>query len=81
MDTIKTVIPSMRVVTKFNAPLGWLPMNVTGMVTHGQGDGVYAHYSTDLRPGDSNYTISSIAKLLRRLEESPICSGMLSYER
>ena len=62
----------MRQLTKFTSLLGQHPMNVIGMVTHGHGDGAYAHYSTDLWPGDSNYTISSIAKLLRRLEEPPI---------
>ena len=72
MDTAKTAIPRMQVTTKLTSALGQLPMNVTGMVTHGHGDGAYAHYSTDLWPGDSNYTISSIARLLRRLEEPPI---------
>jgi hypothetical protein len=72
MDSNKTAIPRMRVTTKLTVALGQLPINVTGMVTHGHGDGAYAHYSTDLWPTDSNYTISSLARLLRRLEEQPI---------
>ena len=72
MDTAKTAIPRMRVSTKLTSPLGQFPLNVTGMVTHEHGDGAYAHYSTDLWPGDSYYTISSLARLLRRLEEPPI---------
>ena len=72
MDTAKTAIPCMRVSTKLTSPLGQFPMNVTDMATHGHGDGAYAHYSTDLWPGDSNYTISSLARLLWRFEEPPI---------
>lgn len=71
MDTTKTAIPCMRVSTKLTSPLGHFPMNVTEMVTHGHGDGAYAHYSSNLWPGDSNYTISSLARLLRHLEELP----------
>ena len=43
-------------------------MNVTGMVSHGHGDGAYAHYSPHCWPGDSNATILSLARLFRRLE-------------
>jgi hypothetical protein len=59
----------MQATTKLTTTLGQLSINITGMVTHGHGDGAYAHYSTDLWPVDSNYTISSLARLLRRLEE------------
>ena len=75
MDTSKTTIPHMQVSTKLTSPLGQFPMKVTGMVTHGHGDGAYAHYSTDLWPGDSNYTISSLARLLKRLEKPPFCES------
>ena len=47
-------------------------MSVTGMVAHGHADGAYAHYSPSSWPGDSNFTISSLAKLFRRLEGVPI---------
>ena len=43
-------------------------MNVTGMVSHGHGDGAYAHYSPHCWPRDSNATISSLARLFCRLE-------------
>ena len=43
MDTARTAIPRMRVSTKLTSPLGQFPMNITGMVTHGYGDGDYAH--------------------------------------
>jgi hypothetical protein len=69
MDSNKTAIPRMQVTTKLTAALGQLPINVIHMVTHGHGHGAYAHYSTDLWPTDSNYTISSLARLIRRLEE------------
>jgi hypothetical protein len=45
MDTAKTALPRMRVTTKATQGLGQLPMNVTGMVAHGHGDGAYAHYA------------------------------------
>ena len=72
MDTAKTTIPCMQVSTKLTSPQGQFPMNVSDMVTHGYGDGAYAYYSTDLWPGDSIYTISSLARLLRRLKGPPI---------
>ena len=72
MDTCKTALPRMRVITKATQGLGQLPMSVTGMVAHGHADGAYAHYSPSSWPGDSNFTISSLAKLFRRLEGAPI---------
>ena len=39
---------------------------------HGHGDGAYAHYSTAFWPGDSNFTISSICRVLRALERPPV---------
>ena len=68
MDTAKTALPRMRVTTKATQGLGQLSMNVTGMVSHGHGDGAYAHYSPHCWPGDSNATISSLARLFRCLE-------------
>ena len=68
MDTAKTALLRMRVTTKATQGLGQLPMNVTGMVSHGHGDGAYAHYSPHCWLGDSNATISSLARLFRRLE-------------
>ena len=68
MDTTKISLPWMRVTTKATQGLDQLPMNVTGMVSHGHRDGAYAHYSPHCWPGDSNATISSLARLFRRLE-------------
>jgi hypothetical protein len=42
------------------------------MLTHGHGDGAYAHYSTALWPADSNFTISSLYRVLRALERAPV---------
>ena len=42
------------------------------MLTHGHGNGAYAHYSTTFWHGDSNFTISSICQVLRALEQPPI---------
>lgn len=48
-----------------------MPVAVTGMIAHGHGDVRYAHYDLDIFPTNSNYTIESIAKLLREVEEPP----------
>ena len=42
MDIAKTALPRMHVTTKATQGLGQLPMNITGMVSHGHGDGAYA---------------------------------------
>jgi len=68
MDTSKTALPRMPVTTKATQGLGQIPMSVIGMVAHGHGDGAYAHYAPSCWPGDSNFTISSLARLFRRLE-------------
>ena len=56
------------VVHEAHCGLRQIPISVTGMLTHGYGDGAYAHYSTIFWPGDSNVTISSICRVLRALE-------------
>jgi hypothetical protein len=40
-------------------------MSVTRMVAYGHSDGAYAHYAPSCWPGDSNFTISSLARLFR----------------
>jgi hypothetical protein len=52
--------------------LGQIPISLTGMLTHGHGDGTYIHYLTALWPADSNFTISSLCRVLRVLERAPI---------
>ena len=46
MDHTKSAIPRMQQSTKATCGLGQIPISVTGMLTHGHGDGAYAHYST-----------------------------------
>ena len=62
----------MQQSTKATSGLGQIPISVTGMLTHGHGDGAYAHYSTAFWPKDSNFTISSICQALRALERPPV---------
>ena len=62
----------MQWSTKATSGLGQIPVSVTGMLTYGHGDGAYAHYSTAFWPGDSNFTISSICRVLRALERPPV---------
>ena len=72
MDHTKSAIPRMQRSTKATCGLGQIPISVTGMLTHGHGDGAYAHYSTAFWPEDSNFTISSICRVLRALERPPV---------
>ena len=62
----------MQRSTKATCGLGQIPISVIGMLTHGHGDGAYAHYSTAFWPGDSNFTISSICRVLRALERPSV---------
>ena len=57
---------------KATSRLGQIPISVIGMLMHGHGDRVYAHYSTAFWPGDLNFTISSICLVLRALERPPV---------
>ena len=72
MDYTKSAIPRMQRSTKATSGLGQIPISITEMLTHGHGDGAYAHYSTAFWPGDSNFTISSICWVLRALERPPM---------
>jgi hypothetical protein len=72
IDHTKTTIPRMQRITKATSGLGLIPISLTGMLTHGHGDGAYAHYSTALWPADSNFTISSLCRVLRALERAPV---------
>ena len=80
MDTSKTALPRLRVQNKMISGLGQLPVNLTRMVTHGHGDGAYAHYSNELWPNDSNFTVSSLALLLRTLERPPFKDSKVLFE-
>jgi hypothetical protein len=68
MDHTKTTIPRMQRHTKATAGLGQILISLTGMLTHGHGDGAYTHYATAFWPGDSNFTISSIFRVVQALE-------------
>jgi hypothetical protein len=46
-----------------------LPISLTGMITHGRLPGMFAHYAlTCIWPSDPDFTIISIAKYLKDLE-------------
>ena len=72
MDHTKSAILRMQRSTKATCGLGQIPISVTGMLTHGHSNGAYAHYSTAFWPGDSNFTISFICRVLRALERPPV---------
>ena len=75
MDHAKTASPVSSYKSKELDSLVKLPVSVTGMIAHGHGDVRYAHYGLDIFPHDSNYTIGSMAKLLRNLEVPPKSSS------
>ena len=66
MDHAKTASPVFSHKSKEMDSLVKLPVFVTGMI---------AHYGLDIFPYDSNYTIGSMAKLLRDLEGPPKSSS------
>ena len=72
MDHTKSVIAKMQGTSKATFGLGQISIYVIGMLTHGHGDGAYAHYSTVFWLGNSNFTISSICWVLRTLERPPV---------
>ena len=75
MDHSKTTCPALARKTKALDGFMKLPVKVTGMLAHGYGDEKYAHYSLDMFPSDSNFTMGSITKLLRDLEDPPTKSS------
>ena len=78
MDHAKTTSPVFSHKMKHLDGLTKLPLFVTGMLAHGDGDVRYVHYGLDLYPHDANYTVGSFAKLLRDLElPSKSSSGVL----
>jgi hypothetical protein len=72
MDHTKTAIPWMQRIKKATSGLGHIPISLTGMLTDGHGNGAYAHYSMALWPADSNFTISSLCRVLRVLEHAHV---------
>ena len=75
MDHSKTDSPVFSHKSKELDGLVKLPVFVTSMIAHGHGDVRYAHYGLGMFAHDSNYTISSMAKLLRDLELPPKSSS------
>ena len=75
MDHAKIASPVFSHKSKELDSLVKLPVSVTDMIAHGHGDVRYAHYGLDIFPHDSNYTIGSMAKLLRDLEGPPKSSS------
>jgi hypothetical protein len=60
---------------KATTGLGQISISSTEMLTHDHGDGMYAHYATAFWPGDSNFTISSICPVLRRVVTRTFSNG------
>src|SRR5450759_5830790 len=71
MDQNKTWIPRMVEQPKsLSAKSAPLPISLTGMITHGRDPRSYAHYGLiEIWACDPDFTITSITKCLRDLEE------------
>jgi len=80
MDHSKTACPAFARKTKSLDGLMKLPVAVTGMFAHGHGDEKFAHYSLPLFDSDSNFSVGSIAKLLRDLEDAPAMSSRALFK-
>ena len=68
MDKTKTSIPILRVKSKFFAGTN-LVFSLTCMLTHGHNRGGFGHFSLPFVHTGSHITITSLAKLLRDLED------------
>ena len=69
MDQKKTAIPRLRVKSKEYDSAYQLQVSLTGMITHGHGQGHYGHFSLNgLWPSDPNFTIGSLALCFQNLE-------------
>ena len=68
MDDVKIASPIFSHKSKELDGLVKLLVLVTGMIAHGHADVCYPHYGLDVFAHDFNYTIGSMAKLLRDLE-------------
>ena len=80
MDKTKTSIPRLRVKSKcvVGTDLGFL---LTGMLTHGHKAGGFGHFSLPFVHMGSQFTITSLAKCLRDLEDPQMdMYGDLLYE-
>ena len=75
MDHAKTASPVFSHKSKELYGLVKLPVFVTGIIAHGQGDVRYTHYGLAIFPHDSNYTIGLTTKLLHDLEKPPKSSS------
>ena len=69
MDQQKTAIPRLRVRSKETDRSTQLPISLTGMITHGHGQGRYGHFAIDLWPHDPNFTVASLSLCFKNLEQ------------
>jgi len=80
MDKTKTSIPRLRVKSKSIVGIN-LGLSLTGMLTHGHKTGGFGHFSLPFVHMGSQFTITSLAKCLRDLEDPHLdMYGDLLYE-
>jgi hypothetical protein len=80
MDKTKTSIPRLRVKSKSIVGTN-LGLSLTGMLTHGHKAGGFGHFSLPFVHMGSQFTITSLAKCLRDLEDPQMdMYGDLLYE-
>ena len=80
IDKKKTPIPRLRVKSKSVVGTN-LGLSLTGMLTHGHSTGGFGHFSLRFAHMGSQFTIKSLAKCLRDLEDAHLdMYGDLLYE-
>ena len=71
MDHSKTALLCLKSQTKDLDAYLKLPISVVSMYDHRHSNARCAHYTVDVYPNNSNFTIGAIAKLFHDLEEPP----------
>ena len=80
MDKTKTSMPILRVKSKFVAGTN-LGLSLIGMLTHGHSTGGFGHISLRFVHMGSQFTITSIAKCLRDLEDPHLICMVICFMR
>jgi hypothetical protein len=72
MDHSKTPLPRFPVKNKMVLELGQLLVTLIRMIAHGHEDETFIQYSNELWPNDFNFTIGSLLRLFRSLENEQV---------
>jgi len=80
MDHVETTFPRLQVANKMIYGLGQLPITLTSMTAHGDGNERYVQYSNELWPNDPNFIIGSLLWFLQTLKKAPTCESKILFK-